>query len=32
MEAVKNGNWTDFGKYMDELKQILNELNESVKK
>jgi hypothetical protein len=32
MEAVKNGNWTDFGKYMDELKQILNELNETVKK
>ncbi|WP_096231202.1 UPF0182 family protein [Thermoanaerobacterium sp. RBIITD] len=31
INATKNGNWTDFGKYMDELKNILNDLNNSLK-
>ena len=32
MEAVQKGNWSDFGKYMEELRKILDELNKSVKK
>lgn len=31
MEAVKKENWADFGKYMEELKQILSQLNKSIK-
>lgn len=31
LNASKNGDWTNFGKYMDELKGILNNLNSSIK-
>ncbi|MGB9680165.1 MAG: UPF0182 family protein [Thermoanaerobacteraceae bacterium] len=30
LKASQNGNWTEFGKYMDELKTILEELNKRV--
>lgn len=31
IKASQSGNWTDFGKYMDELRQVLKDLNNSVK-
>ncbi|ORX22812.1 hypothetical protein BVF91_10070 [Thermoanaerobacterium sp. PSU-2] len=32
MNASKNGDWTDFGKNLDELGNVLNDLNNSIKK
>lgn len=32
MNASKNGDWTDFGKNLDELGSVLNDLNNSIKK